>query len=167
MQRVFRFVALSTLVALSALILAACGGGSAPAEPTPPPATTAPAPESAQPAGEPDLRVEMHDIYFGDNPNNIANPPVWQVRAGQEIQIELDNQGNLEHNWVIVNAGERIDGIYTEAQADKLYWESANVRGGESASFLLNAPPEIGEYLVICSVAGHYPAMQGRLVVGE
>ncbi len=148
---------------LSMLMLAACGGSATPT-PTPPPTpTTAP---TAQQVIAATLDVIMHDIYFGDDSNNIANPPVWRVLAGAEVTVNLDNQGGLEHNWAVVKKGVELPIPFMPDQnKDLLYWEAGVLQAGQKDSETFTAPSELGEYIVICTVAGHYPAMQGRLIV--
>ncbi len=51
------------------------------------------------------------------------------------------------------------------ANADLILKETGLVAAGESFRESFFAPTEAGEYLVICTVAGHYPSMQGRLIV--
>uniref|UniRef100_A0A7C1JRC4 Blue (type 1) copper domain-containing protein n=1 Tax=Caldilinea aerophila TaxID=133453 RepID=A0A7C1JRC4_9CHLR len=154
---------------LTMLLLAACGGSATPTPtPTPTPAptptpTTAP---SAQQVIAATLDVIMHDIYFGDDSNNIANPPVWRVPAGAQVTVNLDNQGALEHNWAVVKQGVELPIPFMPDQnKDLLFWETGVLQGGQKDSESFTAPSEPGEYIVICTVAGHYPAMQGRLIV--
>lgn len=143
------------------LLLAACGGS---ATPTPTPALT-PTP-SAQQVIAATLNVLMHDIYFGDDSNNITNPPVWRVPAGAQVTVNLDNQGALEHNWAVVKRGVEVPIPFMPDQnKDLLLWEAGALQGGQRNSEIFTAPSEPGEYIVICTVAGHYPAMQGRLIV--
>ena len=140
------------------LVVAACGGSE----------SSAPAAEPAVPAGESaDLRVDMRDIYFGEQANNMDNPPVWTVTAGEDVSIELANLGNLDHNWAVVKLGEEVPVPYVggEEQEALLYYVGDIVPAGSTEIHTFTAPAEIGEYLVICTVPGHYPAMQGRLEV--
>lgn len=154
---------LSIVLVAAMLILAACGGGSSTPTPTPAPAAEAP---SAQAVISATLDVVMHDIYFGKDNNNIANPPVWTVAAGQDVTINLDNQGGLEHNWAVVKKDAELPVPFLPDQnQDLLEWSAGNVQAGQKISETFPAPSVPGEYLVICTVAGHYPAMQGKLVV--
>ena len=50
-----------------------------------------------------------------------------------------------------------------EQNLDVLEIDSGLVEPGEMQTFRFIAP-EPGEYTVICTVSGHYPLMQGRLV---
>lgn len=154
---------LSLLLAATMLILAACGGGSS--TPTPTPAPTAPA-ASAQEVIATTLDVVMHDIYFGASNDNIANPPVWTVKAGEEATLNLDNQGGLQHNWAVIKQGVEMPVPFMPDQnADLILWAAGVLDAGKKVSEPFPAPTEPGEYLVICTVAGHYPAMQGKLIV--
>lgn len=137
------------------LLLAACGGS---ATPTPTP--------SAQQVIAATLDVLLNDIYFGDDSNNITNPPVWRVPASAQVTVNLDNQGALEHNWAVVKRGVEVPIPFMPDQnKDLLLWEAGVLQAGQQDSETFTAPSEPGEYIVICTVAGHYPAMQGRLIV--
>ncbi|MFN3980977.1 MAG: sulfocyanin-like copper-binding protein [Caldilinea sp.] len=157
---------MSVLLAFALLTLAACGGSSTPTPaptPTPTPAAAAP---SAQQVIAATLNVVMHDIYFGDDNNNIANPPIWRVPAGAEVTINLENQGGLDHNWAIIKKDVELPIPFMPDQnADLILWEGGVLAAGGKDTEVFTAPDVPGEYIVICTVAGHYPAMQGRLVV--
>ncbi len=155
------------LLSLCVLILAACGGDSV--EDTAPVAapTEAVAPTEAALSAAATVSVEMHDMYFGAENNNVQNPPVWTVPAGAEVTLELNNMGALEHNWAIVNMGQEVPEPYTggEDQPELFFWSADVVAAGTTETYTFTAPSEVGDYLVICTVAGHYPLMQGRLTV--
>lgn len=154
---------LSIILAATMLVLAACGGGSSTPTPTPAPAADG---ASAQEVIAATLDVVMHDIYFGDTSDNISNPPVWTVKAGDAMTINLDNQGGLEHNWAIVKQGVEMPiPFMPDENEDLILWAAGILQAGEKKSEPFPAPTVAGEYLVICTVAGHYPAMQGKLVV--
>jgi uncharacterized cupredoxin-like copper-binding protein len=154
--------------AMLLLVLAACGGEPRPVEEERPGAVPAEqvAQESAAPAAE-SLSVEMGDIYFEEGPTNIDNPPVWQVGSGAEITLELNNIGNLDHNWAIVALGQEVPDPYLggEDQPGLFYWSADVVPPGETEIHAFTAPTEPGSYQVICTVPGHYPAMQGVLEI--
>jgi uncharacterized cupredoxin-like copper-binding protein len=145
------------MVAIALLVLAACGGGSdEPAQPE----------QTAQEAIAAALQVAMHDIYYTEDSNNIQNPPVWNVPAGAQVELTLDNQGGLQHDWAIVQPGSEVPVPFNpETNKDLLLWEAGLVDPGQSATVTFTAPAQPGEYTVICTVSGHFPAMQGRLVV--
>lgn len=112
------------------------------------------------------INVSMHDIYYGDENANATNPPAWQVSSGARVRVSADNQGSLEHNWAIVNAGAELpDSINDPTELeDLILYDIGEVGGGETKSASFTAP-EAGSYKVICTVAGHYPSMQGVLEV--
>lgn len=138
---------------LFALVLAACGGGDG-EEAADDGATTA------------TLDVVENDIYFGDTNDNEQNPPTWTVPAGSDVTVNIDNRGALEHNWAVVELGAEVPNPFVEADhSGIILLDSGLEPPGESATFNFTAPTDPGEYTVICTVAGHYPLMQGRLIV--
>lgn len=139
------------LAIFAALFFAACGG-SGEEESSGPEATT--------------IEVVQNDNYYGSTPDNIDNPPVWTVNAGGQVAVELTNNGTTEHNWAVIRLDADVpDTFDSEANADLILRETGLVAAGEQFRESFVAPAEAGEYLVICTVAGHYPSMQGRLVV--
>jgi uncharacterized cupredoxin-like copper-binding protein len=143
---------LVSMFVLVTLALAACGGGEGEGSSS-----------VASPAET--IDVVMHDIYFGEGNDNAANPPTWEVTSGATVTVNLDNQGALEHNWAIVKSGEQVPLPFDASQhGDKLLYSTEVLEGGTTDAATFTAP-EPGEYPVICTVAGHYPSMQGKLVV--
>lgn len=90
------------------------------------------------------------------------------MNAGGQVAIEVTNNGTTEHNWAVIKLGSDVpDNFDVDANADIILKQTGLVAAGESFRESFFAPPEAGEYLVICTVAGHYPSMQGRLVVNN
>jgi uncharacterized cupredoxin-like copper-binding protein len=94
----------------------------------------------------------------------------WEVPAGQEITIEMENAAGILHEWVILKPGVTIDSeadlpdTEEELLADFVYWEE-EVEAGDKQTFVFTAPPA-GEYQVICAIDGHFAAgMEGVLTV--
>ncbi|HMQ51103.1 MAG TPA: cupredoxin domain-containing protein [Anaerolineae bacterium] len=153
-----KFKLFAVLAVLGTMFLAACGGGGGAAEPA------AQAPAAAQPAS---IAVVMHDIYYGETNDNAQTPPTWTVPANAEITVNMDNKGVLEHNWAVVKQGEEVPEPFVEADnAGVILEDTGLVPGGQTTSAQIPALLP-GEYKVICTVVGHYPLMQGRLVVTE
>lgn len=74
--------------------------------------------------------------------------------------------GNIEHNWAVIKPNEEVPVPFViESHDDLILYDTGVVQPGEQKSVPFQVPDEPGEYTVICSVSGHYPAMQGRLVV--
>lgn len=145
--RVFLFMSL--IVAAFALV--ACGGDSE---------------EADEGAALQRISVVMNDMYFGDTNDNATNPPVWTIKTGGKVAINADNKGALEHNWAIVQAGASLpDTISDPAEVeDLIIFDIGSVLADDTEDARFDAPAP-GEYTIICTIAGHYPDMQGKLVV--
>lgn len=137
-----------TLVAVVsfALIPIACGGDD----------------DNDEGADATEIEATMEEFHF--------TPTEWTVPAGEEITIELTNDGAVEHEWVILQQGVTIaaetDLPETEEEllADFVYWED-EVEPGETKTVTFTAP-QAGTYQVICAIEGHFAAgMTGTLSV--
>jgi len=111
------------------------------------------------------LDVIMRDYYYGDTDTNLASPPVWTVAANADVILNLENKGTFKHNWAIVKKGATIPVPYKEGQAGDILLYGVGMVYTNSKTTVTFTAPEPGEYVVICTVSGHYPTMQGRLVV--
>lgn len=138
---------LKTLFALSlfaaAAVMTACGGSE-------------PAPATAGGADTPvTFDIEGQDIAFDINDLSVV--------AGQEVTINFDNVGTLEHSWVLVSGS--MDPLEaTDSDAIRGI-SSGTIAGGESTTFSFKAP-SAGTYLYVCTIEGHAAAgMVGELVV--
>jgi plastocyanin len=88
------------------------------------------------------------------------DPDGWTVPAGEEITIDFTNDGNVEHEWALMN--EEISSE-DEFEEDLVLFEVEAIPAGESASgtFTVDDP---GTYQVICAIEGHFEAgMEGTL----
>jgi plastocyanin len=82
---------------------------------------------------------------------DLAYPEAPQEVAAGEVEVELDNQGAIEHNVVIEELG------------DEMILEAP---GGSTDSGTVRLEP--GTYTYYCNVAGHRAAgMEGTLTVTE
>lgn len=133
---------------LTAVLFTACGGGGSETETV-------------------TIEVGMNDIHYGETNDNATNPPVWRVTAGGGVVLKMTNSGSLEHNWAVVKAGMEVPMPLIESEATDLFLFDAGKVAPNSAKTLSFTAPEAGEYVIVCTVAGHYPLMQGRLVVNE
>ena len=108
------------------------------------------------------IEATMEEFHF--------TPVEWTVPAGEEVTIELTNDGTVVHEWVILQQGVTITAeaelpeTEEELLADFVYWED-EVKPGETKTVTFTAP-EAGSYQVICAIAGHFGAgMTGTLTV--
>lgn len=154
MKKFFLFILVAVIVLA---LLTACGGSSDTEEVDDSESSTTQA-----------ITVVMNDIFYGENADNATNPPVWTVKSGNIVTVNSENIGVLEHNWAIVEAGVTLPATVAdpaEIENDLLY-DVGLIAGGETWTSSFTAP-DPGEYTIVCTVAGHYPAMQGKLVVEE
>ena len=99
-------------------------------------------------------------------------PTDWTVAADQEITIDLENNGSVEHEWVILQPGVTISSeadlpeTEEELLADFVYRED-EVEPGESKTLTFTAPAA-GTYQVICAIEDHFDAgLEGTLTAEE
>ena len=112
------------------------------------------------------IDVIINDTFYGEEDANLINPPSWRVSAGADVLIKFENRGTLTHNWAIVKQGAQIPVPFEEGQSSEtLLYHPGMVYGENQSTATFTAPLEPGEYQVICTVVGHYPTMQGILVV--
>ena len=117
------------------LALTACGGGG--------PSTN--------------LKVDMTEFMF--------DPSEYAIPAGQEITLELSNNGAVIHEFVIMKFGTNVGEDFGGEDEENIYWE-AELEAGESGTFTFTAPSEPGGYQIVCGTEGHYVAgMVGSLTV--
>ena len=103
------------------------------------------------------LKVDMVEFMF--------DPSTYTIPAGQEITLELSNNGAVEHEFVIMKFGTNVGDNFGDEDEENIYWE-AELKAGESGTFTFTAPSEPGEYQIVCGTEGHYIAgMLGSLTV--
>ena len=96
-----------------------------------------------------DLKVNMVDFAY--DPNSFTVP------AGQQITLELSNNGTAVHNFVIMKYGNEVVDHFTSQDEANVYWQ-AKLSPGTSDIFQFTAPDQPGEYRVVCSTEGHFEA---------
>ena len=131
------------IVAVGAF-LSACGGGDAPA-----------ASEGGDAAAAVTLDFVGTDIAFDKDSVTVT--------SGQEVTINLKNEGTLEHSWVLIN--DRVDPLTATDTDGLIGTQSGAIPGGESTSFTFTAPGP-GNYIFVCTIEGHAEAgMLGDFIV--
>jgi uncharacterized cupredoxin-like copper-binding protein len=87
------------------------------------------------------------------------------VPAGKEITLNLKNEGNVVHEYVIMKLGQSAGEKFGPEDEDNIYWE-VELDPGKSVSVTFTAPTEPGTYEVVCGTEGHLEAgMKGSLTV--
>lgn len=105
------------------------------------------------------LDVTMTDFHF--TPNQFAVP------AGQEITLNIANNGVVVHNFFIMKFGHSVGTEFTDEDTPNVYWE-VEIQPGGSTNTSFTAPKEPGEYEVVCKTPGHLQVgMIAKLIVVE
>ncbi len=103
------------------------------------------------------IDVTMTDFQF--------QPNAFTVPAGQEITLSAKNNGGVVHSFVIMNKGQSAGTEFTDADQPNVYWQ-VEIQPGGSTDTTFTAPPDPGEYEIVCHVPGHLQAgMVGKLTV--
>ena len=147
-----------------AFILAACGGGGGGGTQSTTGGSTAAGPVTLQ---------------IGSDGENLAfDKTTLTVKSGQEVTLEFKNNSVAQqHNWVLIKGDDAVaaqianDGLVAGLEADYLPADQSNIiahtgvlEGGQTGSVTFIAPAP-GTYIYLCTVPGHYPLMQGKLIV--
>ena len=114
------------LVALLSLTLSSCGGGSAPSN---------------------TIDVTLTDFAF--TPNQFTIP------AGQEITLNVLNNGAVVHNFIIMKLGTSAGDTFDSEDDANVFWSERDIQPGGDLSVTFTAPTEPGEYQVVCKTQGH------------
>lgn len=132
------------LLGMMMLALAACGGG-----------------EEA--SNDADAGPELVRMTVKGFDTFDFDPETISVPAGSNVTITLDNEGALEHNWLLVPAD--ADPL-TASDTDVINQATTgSVAGGQTGRVTFSAP-EPGTYQFICNIAGHAAGgMVGTFVV--
>ncbi len=124
-------------VIVMSLVLASCGG------------------KSSEPSTK--IDITMTDFQF--------QPKAFTVPAGQEITLNAKNDGGVVHSFVIMNKGQSAGTEFTDEDQPNVYWQ-VEIQLGGSTDTTFMAPPDPGEYEIVCHVPGHLQAgMIGKLSV--
>lgn len=94
------------------------------------------------------------------------SPSTLSVSAGQEVTITFVNEASVAHTFNILKFGGELEHILAEEDAEhreeemheQVLFEMHEVEPGGSATGSFIAPLEPGEYVIFCSIPGHYDA---------
>jgi uncharacterized cupredoxin-like copper-binding protein len=101
--------------------------------------------------GGPSTTINVTFTDFQFTPNSYIIP------AGQEITLNATNNGAVVHEFVIMKFGTTVGDDFGNEDEANIYWE-IEVDPGSSKSVTFTAPPDAGEYQVVCGTPGHYMA---------
>lgn len=103
------------------------------------------------------LKITMTEFKYDPIENTVP--------AGEEITLNLKNDGAVLHEYVIMKHGLSAGEAFGPEDEDNIYWE-VEVDPGKSTSTTFTAPTEPGEYEIVCGTEGHLTAgMRGKLIV--
>lgn len=108
---------------------------------------------------EPSDQASVVATDFAFDPSQI---PLF---AGEEVTVDLANEGGVEHNLTVLAAGEEITSE-DQLTDDVVLAATDDVTAGDdgSVSFTLDA----GDYQVVCTIPGHFAAgMSGTITATE
>lgn len=95
----------------------------------------------------------------------LFSPSEYIVPAGQEITLNMVNNGAVVHDFVIFKLGTNAGDKFNEEDQPNIYWDVEVQPGGET-TVTFTAPLEPGEYSITCGIQGHLEAgMSGKLIV--
>ena len=93
------------------------------------------------------------------------DPTSWTVSAGKEVEITVQNDGALDHEWVIIKKGMEVTIPFDADDEDKVFWEM-EAGPGETKTETFTAPSDPGEYTIVCGTPAHLEqGMTGSLTV--
>lgn len=109
------------------------------------------------PSGPEKISVTTTDFKF--------DPMTWTVSAGKDVELTINNQGALDHEWVLIKQGMEVTIPFDADDEDKVFWEM-EAGPGETKTETFTAPGEPGTYTIVCGTAGHLEqGMSGTLTV--
>ncbi len=103
------------------------------------------------------IDVTLTDFQF--------TPNLLTVPAGQEITVNAQNNGAVVHNFIVMKLGADAGTEFDDEDTPNVYWQ-VQLEPGGSATTTFTAPPDAGEYQIVCSTPGHLMAgMVAKLIV--
>ncbi|MBC7878828.1 MAG: cupredoxin domain-containing protein [Anaerolineales bacterium] len=106
-----------------------------------------------------------HTTYDVLTTEFLFSPSKFIVPAGQEITLNITNNGAVVHDFVIFKLGTDAGDHFNEEDRPNVYWD-VEVQPGESITTTFTAPTVPGEYSVTCGIQGHLEAgMSAELTV--
>ena len=160
---------ISSLLALSALALTACGGSDETAETAPPPVETEAAPAETTPAETTPAETTTPSGAVAVSLVEWAIETPAEVAAGT-VAFDVSNGGSFPHHFAIArgNSYEELPlasggAIDEEALGDDYLGRTPNLQGGQTETIEFDLEP--GNYIFFCNIAGTVShAAQGQVL---
>jgi azurin len=118
------------------------------------------------------LTIEASQLHF-----DVAE---FTVKAGQKVELTLDNLDLMQHNLLIVEPGsaDEVAQLAIDLQekgpakhyipdSKKVLYATRLVNGNSKEILKFNAPTLPGNYQFVCTFPGHAPVMRGVMKVVE
>ena len=83
------------------------------------------------------------------------NPASFTVPAGGKVNLHVTNNGNVEHEFAIMEANYKVEAPFGDKDESHIYWELDEIQPGTTKSDTFTAPTEPGDYEIVCGLAGH------------
>ena len=127
-------------------------------------------------------QVSPRQIEIGVIPGGLRyNVTEFEAAVGEFIELTLDNNGLIPHNWLLVQSGKLQDVINAAValggsglskdfipQTPDILQRITLVQPGKSISIQFRVPEKIGDYPYVCTFPGHSNLMRGVMkVVGK
>jgi plastocyanin len=109
--------------------------------------------------------AEPVSISVSGSDSFVFDPATVTVKTGQEVTLRFENEGALQHSWVLIRNTTEADGA-TDADAVQGI-TTGPVESGETSSLTFIAPAA-GTYQIVCTIVGHATGgMVGELIVEQ
>lgn len=141
--------------------------------------TGATAPGASDPSVRVDVELELGVIPF----ENRFDREILSVEAGEQVALRFENTDDMLHNAVVFGGGLELEEIGARLNAYladpgavgrdyippdvEVIAATAMLGAGESDRVVFTAPTDPGDYLVVCSVPGHWGTMWAVLRVRD
>ena len=82
-------------------------------------------------------------------------PNAFTVPAGQEITLNITNNGAVVHNFIIMKLGTTAGDAFDEGDQINIFSQETDIQPGGDVTVIFTAPTEPGDYQVVCKTSGH------------
>gem|GEM_PF-510529 len=126
------------------------------------------------------IKADVTFVLNAVNQEMAFDKTTLQAKAGQTVEIILNNKDQMSHNLVVIQPGSletfgaMVDGFLKNPEAEKMGYvpKSRYVLGatdmltpGVTGSVIFKLPDTPGIYPYVCTFPGHWRMMQGVIIV--